>query len=150
MAFQRLLNIGSLLAVLPLLAACNQTAMAPEAAPATAAVPGAPPSATPGVVGSGAIAAIMDYQETQARQSLTSTVANTASAFDPTHLSAYGIKAMNEEHARIERQKGERMLQEIDKVVKEAEALGALHESMERQKAASGAARTTSRRKITP
>jgi hypothetical protein len=148
MAFQRLLTIGSLLAALPLLAACNQTA-APDAIPA-AAVPGAAPSATPGVVGSGAIAAIMDYQETQARQSLTSTVANTASAFDPTHLSAYGIKAMNEEHARIERQKGKRMLQEIDKVVKEAEALGALHESMERQKAAGGSGRSTSRWKTTP
>jgi hypothetical protein len=145
MAFQRLLTIGSLLATLPLLTACNQTA-APEVPPATAGVAGP----TPGLPGSSAVAAIMDYQQTQARQNLTSTVANTASAFDPTHLSAYGIKAMNEEHARIEREKGERMLQEIDKVVQEAEALGALHKSMERQKAASSAGRTSQRRKTTP
>jgi hypothetical protein len=42
------------------------------------------------------------------------------------------------------------MLQEIDKVVQEAEALGALHESMERQKAASSAGRTSQRRKTNP
>ncbi len=61
MAFQRLLPLALIL-VMPLLAACNQTA-APEAAPMTSGVSGADP--TPGPPGSSAIAAIMDVQQTR-------------------------------------------------------------------------------------
>jgi hypothetical protein len=145
MAFQRLLTIGSLLAVLPLLAACNQTA-APEVPPATAGVAGP----TPGLPGSSAIAAILDVQQTQAQHSLTATMANHAASFDRTGMSAYATKAMYEEQARVQGQKMQRMISEFDKLVEEVEALAALSESMERQKAASSAGRPSSRRRTTP
>ena len=141
MAFQRLLPLALIL-VMPLLAACNQTA-APEAAPVTSGVSG--PS--PGLPGSSAIAAIMDVQQTRAQHSLTATMANHAASLDRTGLSAYATKAMYEEQARVEQQKMQRMITEFDKLVEEAEALGELHESMERQKASSAAA---SRRKARP
>ena len=142
MAFQRLLPLALIL-VMPLLAACNQTA-APEAAPVTSGVSG--PS--PGAPGSSAIAAIMDVQQTRAQHSLTATMANHAASLDRTGLSAYATKAMYEEQARVEQQKMQRMITEFDKLVEEAEALGELHESMERQKASSSAA--PARRKKTP
>jgi len=141
MAFQRLLPLALIL-VMPLLAACNQTA-APEAAPVTSGVSG--PS--PGAPGSSAIAAIMDVQQTPAQHSLTATMANHAASLDRTGLSAYATKAMYEEQARVEQQKMQRMITEFDKLVEEAEALGELHESMERQKASSAA---PARRKKTP
>ena len=140
MAFQRLLPLALIL-VMPLLAGCNQTA-APEAAPVTSGVSG--PS--PGLPGSSAIAAIMDVQ-TRAQHSLTATMANHAASLDRTGLSAYATKAMYEEQARVEQQKMQRMITEFDKLVEEAEALGELHESMERQKASSAPA---SRRKARP
>jgi hypothetical protein len=141
MAFQRLLPLALIL-VMPLLAGCNQTA-APEASPVTSGVSG--PS--PGAPGSSAIAAIMDVQQTRAQHSLTATMANHAASLDRTGLSAYATKAMYEEQARVEQQKMQRMITEFDKLVEEAEALGELNESMERQKA-SGAA--PARRKARP
>ena len=147
MAFQRLLTIGSLLAALPPLAACNQTA-APEAPPVTTGVSG--PASAPNQPGSSAIAAIMDMQQTRAQHSLTATMANHAASLDRTGMSAYATKAMYEEQAQVEQQKMQRMITEFDKLVEEAEALAALSESMERQKAASSAGRPSSRRRTTP
>ncbi len=74
-------------------------------------------------------------------------MANHAASLDRTGLSADATKAMYEEQARVEQQKMQRMITEFDKLVEEAEALGELHESMERQKASSAAA---SRRKTRP
>jgi hypothetical protein len=146
MASQRFLPFGLILA-LPVLTACNQTAAAPEAAPATAGVSTPTAAPSPGLPGSRAMAAILDMQQTQAEHSLTATMANHAASLDRTGLSAYGTKAMYEEQARVQQQKMQRMLTEVNKLVEEAEALGELHESMERQKASSAAG---SRRKTTP
>ena len=131
MAFQRLLPFVLLL---PFLAGCNQTA-APEAPPSQA------------LPGSGAMAAILDVQQTQAQHSLTATMANHAASLDRSGTAMYATKAMYEEQARIQGQKVQRMMSEVNKLVEEAEALGELNESMERQKASSAAG---SRRKTTP
>jgi hypothetical protein len=132
MMFQRLTSFGFTLVALPLLAACNQTA-APAAAPEI----GDTPAATPGVVGSGAIAAIMDMQQTQARHRLESTVATRVATFDRKGLSAYANKEMHEEQSRVQQQKLHHSLEEINKALEEAKALQALSEDLERQKASS-------------
>ena len=102
MAFQRFLPFGLILAA-PLLAACNQTAAAPESAPMASGISGSAtgvPSPTPGLPGSSAIAAIMDAHQTRAQHSLTATMANHAASLDRTGTSAYANKAMYEGEQR--------------------------------------------------
>lgn len=132
MAFRNFTPTALILACLPLLAACNQTAS----------------PANPGLVGSGALAAINDMQETRARHRVTSTVLNYAGAFDPTGLSGYAINHVEEQQSRIEDEKSQRVEEEVQKSLAEAEALQALSEDLERQKAS--ASGKPSRRKATP
>jgi len=132
MAFQRRASCSLVLIAVPLLAACTQTAA---------------PASDSGPVGSGLLAAIEDSQQTRARHRLTSAVANQAAGFDPTGLSGFALGAMEEEQARIEDEKDQRIEQELDKALAEAEALRAMSEDLDSQKA--GAAGKASRRKAT-
>jgi len=136
MASSRLTSLAFILAALPLLAACNQTA-----APAA-------PASDPEPVGSGLLAAIEDSRRTRAQHRLTSTVANHATGFDPTGLSGFALSAMEEEQARIEDEKDQRIEQELEKALAEAEALRAMNEGLERQKASS--TRRPASRRTTP
>ena len=133
MPFQRPLPLSLVLAALPLLAACNQTA-----APAN-----------PGVIGSGAIAAITEAQSAQARHRVTSFVLNQAAGQDRTGLSGIGVQLVEEEQQRIEEENERRIDREVAKALAEAEALQAQNEGMEGQR--EGAVeRTTARRKRNP
>lgn len=128
MAFPRLTSFG-LVALLPLLTACNQTAT---------------PVANQGPVGSGAIAAINDMQATQARHRMTSTAINFAGGLDPTGLSVLAIDRIEEEQARIEDEKSRRVDEEVEKALAEAEAFQAMSEKLERKKSKAGASRVSS------
>lgn len=129
MPFQRLLTLSFALAALPLLAACNQTA-----APAT-----------PGVIGSGAVAAITEAQSAQARHRVTSFVLNQAAGQDPTGLSGIGVNLIEDEQLRIEEENERRIDTEVAKALAEAEALQA--QSERRQNTIE---RTAPRRNRTP
>ena len=120
------------LAMLPLLTACNQTV---------------PPE--PGVIGSGALAAINEAQATQVRHRVTSFALNQAASFDPTGLSGYGVAAIEEEQARIEEEQSRRIDEESAKALAQADAAAAETERLERQKA-SAARRTIPSRKPNP
>jgi hypothetical protein len=135
MASSRLTSLAFILAALPLLTACNQTA-----------TPAAPAS-DPEPVGSGLLAAIEDSHRTRARHRLTSAVANQAAGFDPTGLSGFALGAMEEEQARIEDEKHQRIEQELEKALAEAEALRAQGELLERQETDTG---RRPRQKVTP
>jgi uncharacterized membrane protein YqiK len=132
MLFQRLLSLSLVPAALPLLAACNQTA-----APAT-----------PGVIGSGAIAAITEAQSAQARHRVTSFVLNQAAGQDPTGLSGIGVQLIEEEQERIEEENERRIDIESAKALAEAEAWQAQSEMLERQKASGS--RQSARRRTAP
>ncbi|MBB4041924.1 hypothetical protein GGR34_003607 [Microvirga flocculans] len=99
-------------------------------------------------MGSGALAAIADMQETQARHRMTSTVLNQAASFDPTGLSGYAIGHIEAEQDRIEEEKSRRVDEEIEKALAEAEALQALNNDLERRKANTGS--KPARRKMAP
>ena len=118
----------SLLFVLPLIGACNQTAA---------------PVANQGLVGSGAIAAINDMQATQARHRMTSTAINFAGGLDPTGLSVLAIDRIEEEQARIEDEKSRRVDEEVEKALAEAEAFQAMSEDFERKNSKAGAPRVS-------
>ena len=132
MVFQRSVSLSLVLAALPLLAACNQTA-----APAA-----------PGVIGSGAIAAITEAQTAQARHRVTSLVLNQAAGQDPTGLSGMGVQLIEDEQLRVEEENERRIDAEVAKALAEAEALQAQGEMSERQKASGS--RQASRRRATP
>ncbi len=132
MLFQRSVSLSLVLAALPLLAACNQTA-----APAA-----------PGVIGSGAIAAITEAQTAQARHRVTSLVLNQAAGQDPTGLSGMGVQLIEDEQLRVEEENERRIDAEVAKALAEAEALQAQGEMSERQKASGS--RQASRRRATP
>ncbi len=132
MVFQRSVSLSLVLAALPLLAACNQTA-----APAA-----------PGVIGSGAIAAITEAQSAQARHRVTSLVLNQAAGQDPTGLSGMGVQLIEDEQLRVEEENERRIDAEVAKALAEAEALQAQGEMSERQKASGS--RQASRRRATP
>ena len=132
MLFQRSVSLSLVLAALPLLAACNQTA-----APAA-----------PGVIGSGAIAAITEAQTAQARHRVTSLVLNQAAGQDPTGLSGMGVQLIEDEQLRVEEENERRIDAEVTKALAEAEALQAQGEMSERQKASGS--RQASRRRATP
>ncbi len=129
MLFQRSVSLSLVLAALPLLAACNQTA-----APAA-----------PGVIGSGAIAAITEAQSAQARHRVTSLVLNQAAGQDPTGLSGMGVQLIVDEQLRVEEENERRIDIESAKALAEAEAWQAQSEMLERQKA-SGSRQSTRRR----
>jgi hypothetical protein len=131
MSSQRIVILSLILAGLPLLAGCNQTA-----APAT-----------PGVVGSGALAAIADAQSTQAGNRVTSFVLNQAAGQDPTGLSGHAVQFIEEEQERIEEEKFRRVDEEVAKALAEGEALQAQSELLERQQASTS--RQPTRRKAT-
>ncbi|MBM6580284.1 hypothetical protein ILT44_08830 [Microvirga sp. BT689] len=133
MLFQRFALIGLVSTLLPVVSACNQTAA---------------PSQSPGLVGSGALAAINDMQETRARHRLTSTIANQAAGFDPTGLSGYALNYMDNERARIEDEKAQKVEEEVQKSLAEAEALQALSEDLERQRGSVSS--RSPRRRATP
>jgi hypothetical protein len=132
MPFQHLLSLTFALAALPLLAACNQTA-----APAA-----------PGVIGSGAVAAITEAQSAQARHRVTSFVLNQAAGQDPTGLSGIGVDLIEDEQLRIEEENERRVDSEVAKALAEAEALQAQNEMSERQRASGS--RQPTRRRTTP
>jgi len=132
----RFVLIGLVSALLPVMGACNQTA-----APAA-------PASDPAPVGSGLLAAIEDSHQTRARHRLTSAVANQAAGFDPTGLSGFAISAMEEEQARIEDEKDQRIEEELERALAEAEALRAQSGGLERQKV--GASGKPAPRKPTP
>jgi hypothetical protein len=132
MPFQRLLSLTFALAALPLLAACNQTA-----APAA-----------PGVIGSGAVAAITEAQSAQARHRVTSFVLNQAAGQDPTGLSGIGVDLIEDEQLRIEEENERRVDSEVAKALAEAEALQAQNEMSERRQASGS--RQPTRRRTTP
>ena len=132
MLFQRSVSLSLVLAALPLLATCNQTA-----APAA-----------PGVIGSGAIAAITEAQSAQARHRVTSLVLNQAAGQDPTGLSGMGVQLIEDEQLRVEEENERRIDAEVAKALAEAEALQAQGEMSERQKASGS--RQASRRRATP
>jgi hypothetical protein len=131
MLFQRLLSLSLVPAALPLLAACNQTA-----APA------------PGVIGSGAVAAITEAQSAQVRHRVTSFVLNQAAGQDPTGLSGIGVNLIEDEQLRIEEENERKIDSEVAKALAEAEALQAQGEMSERQRASGS--RQSTRRRATP
>ena len=100
MAPRRLTSFGLVLAMLPLLAACTQTA---------------PPAMPQEAEGSGALAAIADAQQTQAKHRMTSAALNLASSFDPTGLSGYAVGAVEEAQQQIEDEKYRRIDEEVEK-----------------------------------
>jgi hypothetical protein len=132
MPFRHLVPLSLVLAALPLLAACNQTA-----APAS-----------PGVIGSGAIAAITEAQSAQARHRVTSLVLNQAAGQDPTGLSGIGVQLIEDEQLRVEEENERRIDAEVAKALAEAEALQAQNEKPGQGERTSE--RATARRKRTP
>ena len=132
MPFQRSLSLSFALAAMSLLAACNQTA-----APAA-----------PGVIGSGAVAAITEAQSAQVRHRVTSFVLNQAAGQDPTGLSGIGVNLIEDEQLRIEEDNERRIDSEVAKALAEAEALQAQGEMSERQRASGS--RQPTRRRATP
>ncbi len=131
MLFQRLLSLSLVLAALPLLAACNQTA-----------------ALAPGVIGSGAVAAITEAQSAQVRHRVTSFVLNQAAGQDPTGLSGIGVNLIEDEQLRIEEENERKIDSEVAKALAEAEALQAQGEMSERQRASGS--RQSTRRRATP
>jgi hypothetical protein len=132
MPFRHLVPLSLVLAALQLLAACNQTA-APTA---------------PGVIGSGAIAAITEAQSAQARHRVTSLVLNQAAGQDPTGLSGIGVQLIEDEQLRVEEENERRIDAEVAKALAEAEALQAQNEKPGQGERTSE--RATARRKRTP
>ena len=134
MALQHLTSFGLVLAALPLLAACNQTA-----------APAMPPEAA----GSGVLAAIADARQTEARHRMTSAGLNLASSFDPTGLSGFGVSAVEEAQQQIEDEKYRRIDEEVEKAIAEGLALQREIENAETQGTRAEDGKTL-RRKPTP
>ncbi len=125
-------------ALLPLLTACNQTA-----------VPEASGPAAPGVIGSSAMAAISEAHTTRMRHIATSNVLNKAAGFDRTGIAAAAVAVIEEKQAQIEEEQARRVDEEIEKLVVEAEALLVDFEKRE-QEEARAAKRAPSHRKPAP
>ncbi|MBJ6127138.1 hypothetical protein [Microvirga splendida] len=134
MPLQRHLRASLLVAALPLLPACTQTA--------------APVANAPEAEETGIMAAIQDAQRTQARHKATSAVLGHASALDPTGLSGFAIDALEEQQERIEEEKYRRIDEEVEKAIAEGMALQARSEALEQK--AGNTRPGTSRRKPNP
>ena len=131
MAIQRLTSFG-LLAVLPLLAACNQTTASPPAAPAVDA----------NAMGSGVHAALADVQATRERHDSQATGMAVMSFFDPIGITDLAEPAMEAEHRRELDEKYRRVEEEVRKTVAEAEAIKAQNQA--------GGNRSKARRRARP
>jgi hypothetical protein len=114
MTSQRLTFFG-FLAVLPLLAACNQTTVSPPAAPAV----------DPNTMGSGVHAALADVQATRERQDAQASGMAVMSFFDPIGITDIAEPIMAAEHRRELDEKYRRVEEEALKTVAEAEAVKA-------------------------
>jgi hypothetical protein len=130
MMFSRLTSFG-FLAVLPFLAACNQTA-APPAAPTLDA----------STVGPGAMAALEDVERTREKHNSQATGMAVMSFFDPIGITDIAQPAMEAEHRREMDEKYRRVEEELRKTVAETEALKA--------QAQADAAKTKARRRERP
>lgn len=118
MTSQRLTSFG-FLAVLPLLAACNQTTASPPAAPAV----------DPATMGSGVHAALADAQATRERQNSQATGMAVMSFFDPIGITDVAEPIMEAEHRRELDEKYRRVEEEVRKTVAEAEAIKARNQA---------------------
>nr|WP_183454572.1 hypothetical protein [Microvirga lupini]MBB3021592.1 hypothetical protein [Microvirga lupini] len=127
MAIQRLASFG-FLAVLPFLAACNQTASSPATPPLDAAT-----------VGPGAMAALDDVERTREKHKSEAAGMAVMSFFDPIGITDIAEPAMEAEHQREMDEKYRRVEEELRKTVAETEALKA--------QAQANAARTKVRRR---
>jgi hypothetical protein len=114
MTFQRLIFFGSL-AMLPLLAACNQTAASPPSASAV----------DPGAMGSGVHAAMADVRATRERHEAQSTGMAVMSFFDPIGVTDLAEPIMEAEQRRELDEKYRRVEEEALKTAAEAEAIKA-------------------------
>ena len=120
MILQRLTFFG-FLAVLPLMAACNQTTASPPAAPAVG----------PHAMGSGVHAALADVQATRERHEAQSTGMAVMSFFDPIGVTDLAEPIMEAEQRRELDEKYRRVEQEALKVAAEAEAIKAQNQARE-------------------
>ncbi len=120
MIIQRLAFFG-LLAVLPLMAACNQTTASPPAAPA----------ADPQALGSGVHAALADVKATRERHEAQSTGMAVMSFFDPIGVTDLAEPIMEAEQRRELDEKYRRVEEEALKTAAEAEAIKAQHRTRE-------------------
>ncbi|MBM6580283.1 hypothetical protein ILT44_08825 [Microvirga sp. BT689] len=111
MAPSRLTSIALLMAALPFLAAYNQTT--------------APPN--PDQVGASAIAALNDAQTANAM--LAVGLAGHVGGLDPTGIGGMASSHLIDQQMRIANEKNLKMLDEIQKVAKEAERLEVQHEA---------------------
>jgi hypothetical protein len=113
MIFQRLTSLG-FLAVLPLLAACTQTADSPAA-----------PAIDPALLGSDARAALEDVERTRERHNEQATNMAVLSFFDPIGITALAKPAMEADQRREMDEKYKRVEEELRKTIEEAEAVKA-------------------------
>jgi hypothetical protein len=116
---QRLPSLGypalCFLAVLPLLAACNQMTASPPAGPVT----------HPDAMGSGVRAALADAQATRERHSSQATAMNVMSIFDPIGVTDIAEPIMQAEQQRELDEKYRRVDEEVQRTIAEAEAIKA-------------------------
>lgn len=122
MSFRRVFSIGVALAVCPLVGACTQTA------PAN------------GGLGTGVLSAIGEAESARTRHAVTSAALNHAASFDPTGLSGYVINPIEDAQMRIEEENERRVDEQVARTIAQAEAMQALSQNLERQKAAGTAA----------
>ncbi|NBJ12375.1 hypothetical protein [Microvirga arsenatis] len=120
MAFLRLSSSVLALTTLPLLAACNQTAAPPDS----------------GQVGASAIAAIQDAQAANASAMLGVAMAGHVGGLDPTRVGGMASSQIVNHQMNVANEKNLKMLEEVQKIAKEAERLKVQHEAFERQQAA--------------
>jgi hypothetical protein len=113
MIFQRLTSLG-FLAVLPLLAACTQTADSPAA-----------PAIDPSLLSSDARAALEDVERTRERHNEQATNMAVLSFFDPIGITALAKPAMEADQRREMDEKYKRVEAELRKTIEEAEAVKA-------------------------
>ena len=125
MMLSRLSSLG-LLAVLPLLAACNQTTANPTVEPGVVA---ADPAGASDTMGSGVRAALADAQATRERQSSQETAMGVLSFFDPIGVTDLAEPIMKVQHQRELDEKYRRVDEEVQKTIAEAEAIKAQHAS---------------------
>src|SRR4051794_38680433 len=107
MAPFRLISTALSVAALPLLATCNQT-VAPQ---------------NPDQIGASAIAAIDDAQAANANAMLGVALAGHVGGLDPTHVGGMVSSQLVNQQMNIANEKNLKMLEEVQKVAKEAERL---------------------------
>lgn len=122
MAIQRLTSFG-FLALLPLLAACNQTTAAPPAASAV----------DPNAMGSGVQTALADVQAARERHDAQANGMAVMSFIDPIGITDIAESAMEVEHRRELDEKYRRVEEEVRKTVAQAEAIKAQNQARETQ-----------------